>query len=275
MKNIKKYLEINKKIWITVLIATGLFVVTSSIIENSSINTNIENFKQKGVYQESFSNINTKFFIVPRETLDDYQPSFYITESNKLLPGRTGDILTDRQSSFQQIPFVNEFITTFVGGHAAIVAPEYKDNNISSTEGEFIESTGLSDDNLNVAQISINGIRDISGGRNTTVGLRVKTSLENKRVAATNALSFVGNPYNYSFIFETNIKNYCTDLVTKSYLPLGINLNYDLGPTTVQDIDMSSNVYIFYYKYKDSNNVTNIYYLDDLNNKQDISGTIF
>ena len=275
MKKINLILKINKRIWLTVLIALGLFIVIGAVTENAKINTDISKFKQKGVYQEAFSTDYTKFFIVPRETSKTSDDSFYISDNQTLLPGRSGDILTDRQSNFDKIPFVHEAITTLVGGHAVIIGSDYTDNNISSSEGTFIESTGLAEDGNNTSQISSSGIRDISGGRKTTVGYRVKTSKENRIKASINALSMVGNTYNYSFLFETKRNDYCTDLVKKAYLPLGINLDYDRGVTSVQDISVSSHVFIFYYKFTTNKNVTHIYYLDDINNKQDISKAMY
>jgi len=274
MKKINRILEINRRIWITVLIAFAFMSTSSVIVENGTITSKIEEFKKKGVYQENFSNNYTKFYIVPRETSSPYESSFYISSDLRLLPGHSGDILTDRQSSFEQIPFVNEFVTSYIGGHSAIVLADYKDNKISSDEGFFAESTGLNENN-NEAQISLSGIRDINGPRKETLGLRVNTSVEKRITAANNVLSLVGNPYNYSFLLNTKRSNYCTDLIVKAYEKVDINLNYDYGPTTVLDLDMSKETYIFYYKFRDSNNVTHVYYLDDLDNKQDISGTIF
>lgn len=274
MEKINVFLTINRRVWLTFLIALAIYGITGSFIENSTINTEIVEFKEKGVFQEDFSNETTKFFIVPRETSQEKIPSFYIDSSNHLYPGRTGDILTYRQSTLTMIPFVSEFITAFFGGHAVIVSNLYKDNNIQSDEGKMIESTGLEQDD-NTSRISTGGIRDIHGYSDTTIGLRVDTDSETKTKAALNAMSLVGNEYNYSFVFFTKYKDYCTDMISKAYSDAGVDLNYDKVATTVQDLDVSNKTYIFYYKFKDDSGVTNVYYLDDLSNRQNIKDTIF
>ena len=74
-------------------------------------------------------------------------------------------------------------------------------------------------------------------------------------------LSLKRGRINYSFIFDTKNKSYCTDLVGKAYSEIGVNLNKDKLTTSVYDLLISSDTYISYYYCKDGNGVKHIYYL--------------
>jgi uncharacterized protein YycO len=77
-----------------------------------------------------------------------------------------------------------------------------------------------------------------------------------------NSEKFLGYPYNYSFIFNTKKSIYCSDLVSRAAKPLGFNLNKDNGTTSIYDLIVSNDTYIFYYHYFDNEGVRHIYYLD-------------
>ena len=93
------------------------------------------------------------------------------------------------------------------------------------------------------------------------IALRVKTTEEDRKRVLAKAMAMMGEPYNYSFIFNTKEKSYCTDIVCKVYSELGINLNKDRLTTSVYDLLISSDTYISYYYYKDSNGIKHFYYL--------------
>ena len=49
------------------------------------------------------------------------------------------------------------------------------------------------------------------------IGLRVKCSDEERKIALSYASSILGDLYNYSFLFNTVDKSYCSDLISKAY----------------------------------------------------------
>ena len=62
-------------------------------------------------------------------------------------------------------------------------------------------------------------------------------------------------------MLDTVNKSYCTDVISKSYRKVGINLNKDGFITTNLDILCSGDLYISYYHYY-KDDVKYIYYLD-------------
>ena len=83
-----------------------------------------------------------------------------------------------------------------------------------------------------------------------------------------------GDPYNYTFVFNTKNAHYCTDILSKAYAVVDKDLNEDHFITTAQDIIISEDTFIFVYKEENKTIVDenqkllgthNVYYLDDGN----------
>ena len=70
----------------------------------------------------------------------------------------------------------------------------------------------------------------------------------------------LGDPYNFMFVTNYKEKSYCSDFVSKSFHKAGINLNYDLGTTTVLDVAASNKTKLIGYK-KFENNISYYYTL--------------
>ena len=92
------------------------------------------------------------------------------------------------------------------------------------------------------------------------IGLRVNLSESEIKEVVSNAISLVGDDYNYSFLFDTDKKSYCSDIVTKAFSHVNVNLNKDSFATTIYDLIVADKTYISYYSYYEGN-VLNVYYL--------------
>ena len=91
--------------------------------------------------------------------------------------------------------------------------------------------------------------------------LRVKTTEEERCKVLSKAMALVGEPYNYTFFFNTKEASYCTDIVGKAYSEIGVDLNKDKLTTSVYDLLISKDTYISYYYYMDSKGIKHFYYL--------------
>lgn len=194
----------------------------------------------------------------------DITPSFFKSTLDKqFYIGNHGDILISLESETK--PPLKQILTFYAGGHAALV-----DEN-----GLLIEITGLnSSPELNVVQNSYNywlldakTMKESFILRDSFLALKVtKASLNKRNIAMQTATSYIGQRYNYTFLFNTKKTHYCTDIVSKAYQNVDINLNKDGFITTTQDLVLSQDTQIFLYKEinkKHSQGTHNIYYLDD------------
>jgi len=194
----------------------------------------------------------------------DITPSFFKSTLDKqFYIGNRGDILISLESETK--PPLKQILTFYAGGHAALV-----DEN-----GLLVEITGLnSSPELNVGQNSYNywlldakTMKESFILRDSFLALKVtKASLNKRNIAMQTATSYIGQRYNYTFLFNTKKTHYCTDIVSKAYQNVDINLNKDGFITTTQDLVLSQATQIFLYKEinkKHSQGTHNIYYLDD------------
>lgn len=250
-----------KKIIKTVLICLEvavLFVVvgalTTAITKNVYADILIEQFKSKAILAEEESSSMVKVYKIPSdETLSCAQNNGF-----EYYPGNEGDILITLQSELE-IPFIHDFISFFAGGHAGLVLGNYADVDGKINDMYTVESSGLNED-LNLADISSKMYWTVY--KHPVIGLRVKMTEEERKTVVSRGMALVGDPYNYSFLFDVNNKAYCSDLVGKAFQSIGVNLNKDGFTTSVYDLLVSSETYISYYQYLDSEGVKHIYYLD-------------
>lgn len=248
----------------TIVIAFLLWAVMSTSIENVDIRTQIKEFMKKGVYNEDISYDDLKYYVVPRETWQEDIDSFTVVNGKKY-PGSSGDMLVGLRSAIKDIPLIDPFITYFFGGHASLCAYEYDDHENTILKSDCIETAGMNEHyEDNVVSSSDRQFWMNNEYRNSVIGLRVHSSEEQRKIAVNHAISLFGDFYNYSFIFNTKNTHYCSDIMSKAWLRAGINLNHDLVATTVLDLIVAPETYLFMYKYVDSQNVTHIYYIDDL-----------
>lgn len=253
MKKIIKYVLVSIE-------ASVLFVVvgalTTAITKNIYADILIEQFKAEAVYDEENSTNTVKLYKI--ESTEE-RPALQ-RKGTTILPGNTGDILISLNSELN-IPFIKEFVSFFAGGHAAMVLGDYQDYLGKADVNKTLESTGMNP-GLNLSTMLSKQYWSTNHPYKEVIGLRVRTTeAERKRVLAS-AMALEGAPYNYSFLFDTKNKAYCSDLINKAYQSIGVDLNKDGFTTSVYDLLVSKETYISYYHFYDGDGVKHIYYLD-------------
>lgn len=251
MRKILKYvIIIVSSILIFVLGGFAIDAGTEQVI----VNIKISNFMKLGVYQKDISNGIIKYYKV---SMKDERPG-YIMSGSSMMPGNYGDIITSHSTYV-----VNELLTTIkdfnVGGHAAIVTGNYYDSRLSMTKYDSIEATGM-DEDPNVAKVSNRTYWNDEDYFKQVVCYRTHLSEEELDEVVSVTSGHLGDPYNYNFTFDTLNKSYCSDLISKAFDKVNLNLNKDGFWTTVWDIMVSPDLYITYYHYID-NGVKYVYYV--------------
>ena len=247
------------KITLIILRSFLIFVVVWGITISATKNVHksilVENFKSKGVYQEDISTSSTKFYKI--ESNEDMEA--FTSDGSMIYPGKGTDILVSCQAIVH--PLINGFISFTAGGHAAFINPNYGDykNNFIVEDTTSIEATGLNE-GKNLSDVFSTDYWATDNPYTEVIGLRVKMTDEERREVTSICSSLIGDEYNYSFIFDTTNKSYCSDIISKAYRKIGKNLNKDGFATTIYDLISSGDCYISYYHvYK--NDVKYIYYL--------------
>ncbi len=251
MKKIIKYLLTCIEVSVLFVVVGGL---TSAITKTIYADVLIENFKNKAIYNAEESTEMTKLYAIPSDETLPVKHQIGVEQ----YPGNAGDILITLTSELE-IPFVHEFISLFAGGHAALVLGEYEDALDHVNELYTVESSGLNDD-LNLADTCSKAYW--TRYKYPIIGLRVKMTEEERHRVIARGLALAGDPYNYSFLFNTKNKSYCSDLVAKAFASIGVNLNKDGFTTSVYDLLISGETYITYYRFIDAEGIQHIYYLD-------------
>lgn len=251
----RKLLKISLIIFRSILIFIAIGAITSASVKNVSKTVCVEEFKKRGVYQEDMSSSTVKYYKIDS---DEELPA-YTKVNNQLLPGSPGDILVSTQATLIN-PLVSGLVSFFAGGHAAICLDSYSDFDFSTNKNQTIEATGLGEGEM-VSSLFYKGYWVQPDPFTEVIGLRADISEAQRKEVISLATSLLGDYYNYSFLFDTTNKKYCSDLVSEVYKKVGINLNKDSFTTNIYDIIISKDVYISYYHYYDSNRVLHIYYL--------------
>ena len=258
----KKYLKLIFFVIMSCVIFILIWATTITIVKNIEKIALVEQFKSRGVLVEDKSDSNTKFYkIASNEKRPTYTPV-----GSAIYPGTKGDILVTTQAVVGTgLPFIGDFLNGFVGfyagGHAALSTMDYRDSDISLTPKTSIEATGMRSGD-NPATIFDRGYAWAYQAPYTEViGLRVKMNEEEIDEVVSKTSSLIDDPYNFSFIFNTRNTSYCTDIISKGFSNKA-HLNKDGFATTIYDLICTSDTYISYYHYYDSNGVKHIYYLD-------------
>ena len=236
------------------LVIWGVTITTTKNIYKVIL---VEEFKSRATYQEDISDASVKFYRIE----SDETKKAFTTDGSFVYPGTSYDILVSCQATLFN-PLVSGVVTFFAGGHAAFVNSTYRDYQIEQiTENvTSIEATGLNPGENN-AEIFPNDYWADEGPFTEVIGLRVKMTDSQRKEVQSICASYIGDPYNYSFIFNTINSSYCSDIISKSFREIGVNLNKDGFATTIYDLICSGDCYISYYHiYKDG--VKHIYYLD-------------
>ena len=234
---------------LVLLIISIMFIVAS--IHNIKMTESIKEFINSATFETEVD--GTYYYIVESDKItEDTIIRENVTDKPKL--GNTGDIFLMPQSRMDYIPFFAEFVSYLFGGHAGVVIENGK---------RLIEAMGGSSDEGFV----FNQPTDLHSESRTVVGVRVDASLTEREQAAQNALSLVGEKYNYLFIFNTLNAYYCTDVCNRVYgKEFGMNYSIDTNGfhVSLQDLFRSKDTFITFVKYKQGDK-TYVYYLKNSN----------
>lgn len=236
-----------KKIFLLIIILLNAFCIEyfmiNGIIENKTVDQMIDNFKSRGQLDHIDKTNRKEYYKIKKDPWMKAIPAF---SNNGKSVGQPGDILVSRISPFDNV--FGKLTGYFFGGHAA---------TISHTGNSIYEIAGTVKEDY-VKETFTNW----SDSRDSFLGLRVNTSRENKIKFLDNIKNKFGEPYNYTFIFNTIKSHYCTDLLSKSYREVDKSLDLNDGfITSINDLILSKNTYIFYYQ-ENVNRLTKIYYLE-------------
>lgn len=241
------------------VIFIALWATTSSLEKNVEKLIYVEQFKARGVYQENLSSTKVKYYKVSANEKEDGNRKAFLKNGSTIYPGSKGDILVSTQATLVG-PMISGFVSFYVGGHASIVVDNYYDYELSATSYSSVEATGLNEGS-NKSIIDNRAYWTSDDPFTEIIALRVNLTESEINEVISNAIGLVGEDYNYSFLFDTDKKSYCSDIVTKAFSHIGINLNKDYFATTIFDLIVASQTYISYYSYYNED-IMYVYYLE-------------
>lgn len=229
---------------------------TLAAVEHTEKDIKISNFKRNAVYQEDISTGTIKYFKIESEDT----PGMTFNESkNDCYPGAPGDILCSVQQNCIA-PILNELISFYAGGHAGYVTGDFRDYEINANQNSVLEST-MTNGPDTVAKLFPKREWMSTEFFTEVIGLRVSMTPKQYQEVTSVIMSYMDDPYNKSFFFNTTNSSYCSDLMSKAYSYIGKDLNRDGFTTSIYDLIVSSDTYISYYHYFDSQGVKYVYYL--------------
>lgn len=242
-------MKILKKIAFFILLPTFLFILITSIYENVKIAKKLDEFLENSILDEVKSNSNNKYYY--------HNDSTYYSSGKYLNPGNFCDVILTT-SGAPQAPILHELVSWTIGGHIAICGMKYNDEYFGFSSNTTLETT-LDNKNDSAYYINSNSWDDTYFYPNYYI-FRIELTLEQSYIIFNEAVSMLGDPYNFMFVTNYKEKSYCSDFVSKSFHKAGINLNYDLGTTTVLDVAASNKTKLIGYK-KFENNISYYYTL--------------
>jgi len=269
-----------------------------AVFEDARVKTVFSEFMGRAnsdpTFIQQIGGVDHLFFEVPRETTRGEGNLPVFSDEAKTIPGIRGDILLTQESPFPGVPFVDWYISYFFGGHAALVTGPNRTleaTGMGSSVGEIIKSSfhnGFDNDGYfsrNIVQSANGWMRRFRGQsdphferfngffRNSFVAVRTKDRGyfdENIDIAIDYATRAYENQalYNFIFFLNTRYRYYCTDLVSRAFREVSrttnrrVNLNQDGFITSVNDIILSSDVYITILL-QTVNGIRHVYFLAD------------
>ena len=252
----KKIIKIVLKICGFILLYILVTGITAAITKNIYSEILINQFKSQGVYQPDLSTDDIKIYHIE----SDEERSSIIIKDDMITPGNSGDIIISLDLKLD-IELIGRTVSFFAGGHAGLVLGDYLDRQGSSDSDFLLESTGFGDQTDSFVFNKNYWYEDGITPFDEVIVLRVKATEEERSKVLSKAMALVGEPYNYSFFFNTKETSYCTDIVGKAYSEIGVDLNKDKLTTSVYDLLISEDTYISYYYYMDNKGVKHFYYL--------------
>ncbi len=266
----KKYFRFYLKAILIVLHFVILFILVWGLslctVKNIMTSFIIDNFRQKGVLQEDISNDKVKYYKIESDNPLEAASFTHYNEKfdgwPKDIPGSKCDILVSTQATLVG-PITSGFITYTVGGHAALSTSSYLDSEFVLNDDRIIEATGMNEgENPTVVSSKTYWVNDKTF--NSMMVLRTNATEAQKDEVISYCSTFIDDPYNFSFLFNTKRSVYCTDIISRSFNKVGINLNKDGFQTTVYDLIVSNESYLSYYHIFEDG-IKKIYYLGSYN----------
>ena len=254
MEKIYKRINIIILLILLMVLFLSLTFLVDNVIEKKHIDKKINEFVSRGelIYQ---NDIYTYYKVSKKYDYED--TSNIINEYNDKTVGTVGDIYLSNRN-----PVNGFFITKWLSrlsyiGHGGVV--------FSEDGSKMLEIVGNKSRKENVVKIYENTWLDIDSP--SYVMLRVK-DIDNidKENIINEGNKILGCRYNYSFIFSSKKRFYCTDLISYIYNCIDIKLNKDMFFTTGNDIIDNDNTYMIYYRQRYVKNgkvCYNIYYLSE------------
>lgn len=282
------------RVLLFLIVGALLYSFGISTFENARVNSLVKEFKDQGVFvrEENINGITRRYYEVESEHQLDKDS--YIIDNGKFYLGNVGDVVVSQQFPFPSIPIINQFVTYYYGGHAAM---------ISGTD-EVLQIAGFPADGENIFDYifhneETNGPHDLEGAiieadvnyflnskfrqstdkqyrkfgtyyRKKLITLRVLAP-ESDRLEAVEAFRKLEEEraiYNFLFFLDTKNKYYCTDIVSRTYESVVDNegnkqysLNDDGFITSVNDLILARQTIISNYFEVDKNGIEHIYYL--------------
>ena len=258
----RRFIFTTRLILIIILALASVFLL-NGVTEYFIVQSKINEFKSRGVEYSYVERTNTYFYIVPKK--HDYEDnSRNVIDFDMKALGSKTDIFITTRNPMRDNPMFSWIVAPlskyFYVGHATINAD---DDGFSVIE--VFGNGGDPEENIVTMSDNIWYISDEETPN--VIGLRIKNTTEEQRDKIIEyAESKIGLPYNYTFLFNRSRSYYCTDLVSRAVASAGININYDYLATTGNDIIVSRNVYIIYYRelvYENGKPRYNVYFLEE------------
>lgn len=238
----------------------GVGFLINSSVEFIFVEKEIRDFVSRGELYIEVGSIS--YYQVPKKYAyeDADAHVFDITDYNKLV-GSSADILSTTRNPMRGIPFVGFFSRLCWVGHSALV--------MNDSGSEICEVVG-NEDNPKDNFVRIEDNTWIKGDIDSPniLCLRVKDLTQEQKTTITSYAQHQADEqkrYNFLFPIKMTNKYYCTDLVSRSIEEAGINVNYDGFVTTGNDMILSKNTYIIYYRVKIGETYRVYYLVDEVN----------
>ncbi|MFA5748955.1 MAG: hypothetical protein WC927_02510 [Bacilli bacterium] len=258
---VKRLLKIFNIMGLTFL---GLIVVfvTNGSVEYIYVQNNIQEFKERAEFDFTIEAINTTYYkVYPKYEYEDNTRSVLTFEENLEYIGSAGDIILTNRNPATNIPvltlIISYFAKYFYVGHSTV----------NAIDPRLTYEVVGNDEISNEVRKVLNDWLYLDYNTRHIIGLRVKNINNDLAKDVENYCDDkIGYPYNYTFAFNRNNSYYCTDLISRAYHSANVGINYDYLGTTGNDLILSDNTYMIFYRevvIKDGQNHFNIYYLKE------------
>lgn len=249
-------------IWLLLFISNALF-------EKSVVNNEIEQFKERGIF-EITTNIQGQnvdiYKVKPKYDYEDGKTFVFDSSfTSKYYIGSTLDIILTTRNPLRMYP------TALVRDTADIISKlafsGHATMNIADDGSEIIECVGNDEDKNGVRiaeQIWVYTEVRYGNDAQIILGLRIKNIDElTKKNICNNVKKLEGKQYNYLLPFYSKNKYYCTDLISRVLKEENIRINYDGFYTTGNDIIISNQTYLIFLCERIEDGYFKIYYLSE------------